>query len=608
MKKNFVKKTLSLSLAALILVACFPISAFAAEDPTGTLTITEIIAPVYEDAGSFNDGLAPVMKDGKWGYIDTDNNVVIPFIYDVAYGFSEGLAIVGTIYQELVSGNDELYIDYTYSIGSIDKNGNYTQFYAPSYYTDEMEELVLYSNYVNNNYEYQYYNGYCLINGMLYDIDGKAIDLEGVYPYFTPTEGTIVGAKEAIYGMYYFRILNDDFQLEQIGSDDFETYTARPFNQGLAPFYIVDWETETGAWGFIDKTGKIVIPAQYPDIMVTNQFTEFKVFGETGMATAMNQDGKWGMIDKTGKVVIPFKYDAMHMYSEGLVAFCLDGKYGYLDHNGKVAIENKYKAATPFNNGLALVHDGEKAYLIDRYGNPVKGSEKANINTYFKTASDGSFIVYTIDTYLIIEEDGKYGYSKIDYTPALPKADQMDSWAYPEVTSAIEEGLVPVSLQNMYTKNITRKEFANLVIRFIETVRGKEIADIVAEITGKSLESHIRTYPFADCANTDVIAASALGIIGGKGNRVFDPYANITRQEAAAMLARTANVLGIKTTGAITDFADSKSFATWATDSINTVVELGVMKGVSDNRFDPSSNYTREQAFITFYRLLLKVR
>lgn len=39
--------------------------------------------------------LRPFQKDGKWGYVDNNLNVVIPCDYDVAYPFENGLAVVG---------------------------------------------------------------------------------------------------------------------------------------------------------------------------------------------------------------------------------------------------------------------------------------------------------------------------------------------------------------------------------------------------------------------------------------------------------------------------------------------------------------------------------
>jgi hypothetical protein len=68
------------------------------------------------------------------------------------------------------------------------------------------------------------------------------------------------------------------------------------FNEGLALVQPVDKEI----FGFIDTTGKIVIPAQY----ISAAF-----FSEGLASVERDSDKKWGFIDKTGKVVIPFKYD-----------------------------------------------------------------------------------------------------------------------------------------------------------------------------------------------------------------------------------------------------------------------------------------------------------
>lgn len=54
-----------------------------------------IVEPAYDKVRAFKNGLAPVMKDKKWGYINTKGEVVIPFKYKDAEIFSEdGLAPV----------------------------------------------------------------------------------------------------------------------------------------------------------------------------------------------------------------------------------------------------------------------------------------------------------------------------------------------------------------------------------------------------------------------------------------------------------------------------------------------------------------------------------
>ena len=53
-----------------------------------------VIDPVFEQAGRFSEGLAPVKLNGKWGYIDRKGKVVIPMKFDFAFPFANGAARV----------------------------------------------------------------------------------------------------------------------------------------------------------------------------------------------------------------------------------------------------------------------------------------------------------------------------------------------------------------------------------------------------------------------------------------------------------------------------------------------------------------------------------
>lgn len=53
------------------------------------------IAPQYDYALAFSEGLAAVSKDGKCGYIDASGKAVIALQYEDTASFSEGLAAVG---------------------------------------------------------------------------------------------------------------------------------------------------------------------------------------------------------------------------------------------------------------------------------------------------------------------------------------------------------------------------------------------------------------------------------------------------------------------------------------------------------------------------------
>lgn len=53
-----------------------------------------VIPFIFEDAHGFCEGLAAVCIDGKWGYINKEGDIVIACEFDSAFEFSEGLAVI----------------------------------------------------------------------------------------------------------------------------------------------------------------------------------------------------------------------------------------------------------------------------------------------------------------------------------------------------------------------------------------------------------------------------------------------------------------------------------------------------------------------------------
>lgn len=65
-----------------------------ANKATGQIVIPIIYEHINNPWDVFKEGVVSVEKDDKWGFIDKNNQVVIPFIYDNASSFSEGFAVV----------------------------------------------------------------------------------------------------------------------------------------------------------------------------------------------------------------------------------------------------------------------------------------------------------------------------------------------------------------------------------------------------------------------------------------------------------------------------------------------------------------------------------
>ena len=172
--------------------------------------------------------------------------------------------------------------------------------------------------------------------------------------------------------------------------------------------------------------------------------------------------------------------------------------------------------------------------------------------------------------------------------PTPTPAANPSSWAVNYVNSAIAEGLVPAALQSRYNQAITRAEFSALAVALYETVTGREI-------TGRTT--------FNNTSDVNVQKMGYLGVVGGVGGGNFAPNNQITREQAAVMLARLAAVIGQPLPAASPTFADNNRISSWARDGVGQMQASGIMGGVGGNNFSPGGTYTREQSIVSMYRL-----
>jgi hypothetical protein len=78
---------------------------------------------------------------------------------------------------------------------------------------------------------------------------------------------------------------------------------------------------------------------------------------------------KYGFIDKTGELVIPFQYDETHGFSEDMAPVQIEGNWGYIDRKGLMVIEPQFDYAQNFSEALAAIRDQDGKYgYIDKSG------------------------------------------------------------------------------------------------------------------------------------------------------------------------------------------------------------------------------------------------
>jgi len=150
--------------------------------------------------------------------------------------------------------------------------------------------------------------------------------------------------------------------------------------EGLFAFYshTVDDETYnffSEVLGYMDPTGKTVIDLQGRGYISAWPFHE-------GLAAVKNQENKIGFIDKTGKLVIPCIYDRVNDFCDGLCGVVKDGKCGYIDRGGNTVIPLIYDDVYGAGNSLAAVVKDGKCGLVDYHNNIVVPLEYDDISSY----------------------------------------------------------------------------------------------------------------------------------------------------------------------------------------------------------------------------------
>lgn len=192
-------------------------------------------------------------------------------------------------------------------------------------------------------------------------------------------------------------------------------YDAGPFSEGLA--WVAEWKDRKLLYGFIDRTGSYVIPLQF-----TSQPRDF----HNGYAWAPGEF-VYGMIDRTGKMVFADKVSWVdYGYGEGLLAAIssTEPREGvYLDTRGQVAFKipawtertalqrseaelswRQFNA--PFQEGLAAFRSFNKIGFIDRTGKVAIPAQFRGTRGFF----GGRAAV------MVIGERGEYVWGYIDRT------------------------------------------------------------------------------------------------------------------------------------------------------------------------------------------------
>jgi hypothetical protein len=89
-----------------------------------------------------------------------------------------------------------------------------------------------------------------------------------------------------------------------------------------------------------------------------------------GFAPVQDDNDKWGFIDKTGRVVIPCQWKAVYSFQEGLAPVQDDNnKWGVIDMTGKIVIPCQWSYADFYQQGELFLEDGDDLYFVEKTEN-----------------------------------------------------------------------------------------------------------------------------------------------------------------------------------------------------------------------------------------------
>jgi len=296
----------------------------------------QIIAPFeYTGYGKHNENWAKLRdKNGNWGVIDKEGKTIMPFVYDSLYYYG--------------NKNNTYIVEKNSKFGLI--NLITQQIVLPVEY-DDMEMLEYDISFVKMAED-----SYAIYNGK-----GKQLTMPGYLPYkskaVSPT--LIIAAKENADGSYRMHLIDNE---GKVLSDWYDTITT-----------LLSWEDITSSGGHIfevtrdnkigllDSLGTLVVPCEYEDISIYDD----------KYITVKKENG-WGLTDFSNKSYFSCINDEILICDKNRFIVKQDSEYFLKDSLGNILIDNGIDELLPthFNNRYLLYKNGEWA-VIDENKNEI---------------------------------------------------------------------------------------------------------------------------------------------------------------------------------------------------------------------------------------------
>ncbi len=166
-------------------------------------------------------------------------------------------------------------------------------------------------------------------------------------------------------------------------------------------------------YGFINRDGEIVIEPQFQYAYGFSS-GRARIFSGKLSSYGSPDEGFYGYIDETGKEVIPLIYqEASIFYDNGKAVVCKNGKYGVIDSRGEIVLDFKYDYISYSSD--AHIYKAFNGTLTD-YGSPKEGTYYLLDENFTEKCSISCEYLYVYEEYFEAEKNDKYAMYSYDGT------------------------------------------------------------------------------------------------------------------------------------------------------------------------------------------------
>lgn len=241
--------------------------------------------------------------------------------------------------------------------------------------------------------------------------DGKTASIVSDKTYDASGHRAIVPVVDSSFAMTGYKVLDESGNALADGSSGMVVKDT--FVNG---YYAVEEKSQDGSSLLTDKDGLMAIVKADTGEAITSYIYQDVLYFEDGYCPA-KRDDKWGFIDETGKEVIPCAFDAVSYTANGHAYVCHDGQWGILNldalkSNAFVTVDDLFPSA------VQETVSGTVTVLADNLNVREKPSSAANaVDLVYKDESypfdammeNGGYTWYRIgENEWIADKDGEY--------------------------------------------------------------------------------------------------------------------------------------------------------------------------------------------------------